>query len=94
MAREKIDEARRRVAQVNELLQASGPTDAKRPLSKRCEKIMAEPIDATADQAAAALRSELTRAMHDLDTLLNEDFRIVRLGVAGADKDRAEAPAT
>ena len=90
MAREKIDEARRRVAQVNELLQASGPTDTKRPLSKRCEKIMAEPLDATADQAAVSLRSELTRAMSELETLLNEDFRIVRASTAEHGEDQTE----
>jgi Fe-S-cluster containining protein len=93
MAREKIDEAQRRVARVNKLLQASGQTDPKRPLSKRCEKIMAEPLDATADQGAMSLRNELIRAMDELETLLTEDFRIVRFTPEESDNDRVENPA-
>lgn len=78
MAMEKIAEVQRRVAEVNAILHESGPTDAKRPLSKRCEKIMAEPLDASSDQVAVNLRSELTRAMRELDALLDQDFRPAR----------------
>ena len=84
MALEKIAEAQRRVAQVNELLRAAGTTDPKRPLSKRCEKVMAEPLDASADQGTVSLRSDLTRAMQELDALLDRDFRIVRSEPAAA----------
>ncbi len=89
----KITEAQQRVAQVNALLEKTGPTDPKRPLSKRCEKVMAEPVDGSDDNPAALLRGELTRALQELETLLNDDFRIVRTGTPERDKDRLESPA-
>ena len=76
-ALEKIHEVQRRVAQVNELLALAGGTNAKRPLAKRCEKIMAEPLDASSDQAAIAIRDTLTRAMQELDAVLDADFRLL-----------------
>ena len=76
MALEKIRESQRRVAQVNELLQQAGGTNAKRPLSKRCEKAMAEPLDPSSEQAAVDLRSRLTLAMQELDAFLDQEFRL------------------
>ena len=76
-ALEKIHEARRRVDELNELLQQSGGTNPKRPLSKRCEKILAEPLHSSSEPVAVELRSRLTLAMAELNTLLNEDFRLV-----------------
>jgi hypothetical protein len=77
MALEKIHEAQRRVGQMNELLQQAGRTNPRRPLSKRWEKAMSEPMDPSSDQESAALRARLTQAMHELNALLNADFRIV-----------------
>lgn len=76
MALTTILDARHRVEQINELLHQIGKTNLKRPLSKRCEKVMAEPPD-PASALAAALRHQLTQAMQQLNTLLNAEFRIV-----------------
>lgn len=93
MALEKIQEAQTKVAQVNSLLQDSGTTNPKRPLSKRYEKIMAEPLDPSADHDALHLRSELTRAMQALETILDQDFRLTP-AAADAAQLRSESPAT
>ena len=93
MALEKIHAARRRVEQLNELLQRAGRTNFKRPLSKRCEKAMAEPITPASDQAAAASRRRLTQAMQELNALLNDDFRIVPGVVSAAAETEAAEPA-
>ena len=77
-ALEKIRDVQRRVAEVEALLARAGRTDAKKPLSKRCEKILAEPLD---DSAAVALREHLARAMHELNAVLDADFRLVPLAV-------------
>ena len=89
LALEQIHEARRRVEQMNQLLQRAGRTNLKRPLSKRCEKALAEPLDPSSNQEAGALRSRLTQAMQELNALLNDDFRIVP-GVVSAEAE-AEA---
>ena len=83
----KIRDVQRRVAQVNELLARSGSTSAKRPLAKRCEKIMAEPLDASSDPAALALRDDLTRAMQELNAILDTDFRLISIGASGAEEE-------
>ena len=75
IALEKIHEAQRQVARVNELLGLAGKTDMKRPLSKRFNKVMAEPVDATKDPAAAELRGRLTLAMLVLNAMLDQEFR-------------------
>ena len=75
MAMEKIQEVHRRVGQMNGLLQRAGVTNPKRPLSKRYEKIMAEPPDPDADPESAELRSRITLAMQELDALLDQEFR-------------------
>ena len=92
LALEKIHEARRRVEQLNELLQRAGRTNLNRPLSKRCEKAMAEPLDPAA-QEAVTLRSQLTQAMQELNALLNDDFRIVPGVVSAAAESAAAEPA-
>ena len=81
MAMERIGEAHRRVAEVNEMLERAGGTNVKRPLSKRCEKVMAEPLS---DEAGMALQSRLTASMRELDALLDREFR---LHPAGADDE-------
>ena len=75
-ALEKIRDVQRRVAFVNGLLERAGGTDAGKPLSKRCEKVMAEPLDVSSDPATVELRAALTQAMRELDAMLDEDFRI------------------
>jgi len=76
MAMEKIQEAQRRVAEVEELLEKAGRTSSKRALFKRYEKIMAVPVDASSDPVTVELRSQLTRVMHELDVFLDEEFRV------------------
>jgi len=71
-----IHEARRRVDHVTELLQRAGKTDERRPLSKRFDKIMADLGANSHEPAAAALRDELALAMQELNTLLNDGFRL------------------
>ena len=76
MAQEKILEAQRRVAEVADLLERAGGASPKKPLSKRCEKVMAEPLDPSSDPAAVELRSQLTRATRELDAFLDAEFRL------------------
>lgn len=90
MALEKIREVQRRVAEMDELLQRAGGTNLKRPLSKRCEKAMAEPLVALTDPAAVNLRNRLTLAMQELNVILNEDFRIARSGAGETTATPAE----
>lgn len=75
-ALERIQDVQRRVAEITALLEKSGRTDPKKPLSKRYEKIMAEPLDATSDAQAIEFRRELTQAMSELDALLDAEFRV------------------
>lgn len=91
VALEKIREVKRRVAEVNALLARAGSTDAKRPLSKRCEKAMAEPLDPSSDQAALALRDTLTRAMQELNAVLDADFRLTPVGASETVEEPANA---
>jgi len=76
MALEKIREVQRRVTEMNELLQRAGGTNVKRPLSKRVEKVMAEPVSEFTDPATLELRNRLTHARQELSEMLNEHFRI------------------
>ena len=84
MALEKIREVQRRVAELDELLQHAGGTNLKRPLSKRFEKVLAEPPEAITDPSAAELRNRLTLAMQELNVILNQDFRITPSGAVEA----------
>jgi Fe-S-cluster containining protein len=92
MASEKIHTTQRRVEQINELLQQAGKTNLKHPLSKRCEKALAEPVDLVSNQEAAAFRRQLTQAMQELNALLNDDFRIVPGVVSAAAETEAPEP--
>jgi Fe-S-cluster containining protein len=75
-ALEKIQEATRRVAEVTALLEQAGGANPKRPLSKRCETALAVPLHHASDPITVELHRELTRAMRELDALLDADFRI------------------
>ena len=88
-ALERIRDVQRRVAEVNALLARAGSTNAKRPLSKRCEKIMAEPLDPSSDQTAITLRDMLTRAMQELNAVLDADFRLTPGGMSEATEEPA-----
>lgn len=74
-ALEKIHEALTRVSQVEQLFRLAGESNPNRPLIKRYDKIMEQPIDASHDPQAAVLRAELTRVMQELEELLKRDFR-------------------
>lgn len=77
MALEKIREVKRRVGEVSDLLgRADETTDPKKPLMKRCEKALAEPLDPAAGDEAGEFQRRLTLAMQELDTMLDEEFRI------------------
>ena len=91
MARKQIDHARQQVAEVNQLLHASGGTNLKRPLTKRFDKAMAEPLDASSEAAAVALRTQLVRAMQELNDLLDREFRVTPPGPAARSCDEAGA---
>jgi Fe-S-cluster containining protein len=91
-ALEKIRDVQRRVADLDALLQSAGGTNFKRPLSKRYEKAMAEPLAALTEPAAVSARHRLTRAMAELSQILNDDFRLVRTGAAEVDDQTLGAP--
>lgn len=84
LAFEKIKDAQQRVERLIHLLQVCGKTDPKRPLSKRYEKIMAEPFGAESDSTRAAVRRDLTREMQELKELLEQDFRLSPVVADGA----------
>ncbi|MEO7319834.1 MAG: YkgJ family cysteine cluster protein [Chthoniobacteraceae bacterium] len=75
-ALECIREAQRRVGELEELLEKAGKTDPKRALSKRYEKVTAEPVTALSDPEAVALRERLTGAMRELELMLDREFRV------------------
>ena len=58
------------------LLNLLGDADPKRPLSKRFEKVTAEPVDQTSDPGLVRLRNELAEAERKLNQMVDEDFRI------------------
>ncbi len=72
-ALEKISDVQARVALITSLLSQAGTTNEKRPLSKRVEKILAEPA---LDPIALELHQRLTSEMEALDTVLDADFRL------------------
>ncbi|MDZ4290129.1 MAG: YkgJ family cysteine cluster protein [Prosthecobacter sp.] len=76
---EAIHDVQRRVAHLETLMRQAGKTDPKRPLSKRCDKILADPLPAT-----QGLRVALADAMWELNDLLNRDFRLAPVGWPGA----------
>jgi uncharacterized protein len=69
-----IKRARRHVKLVRKLLEALGETDETLPLSRRCAKIIAQPIDLTAGKKQVELRAKLMRAIHDLSAELQKNF--------------------
>lgn len=84
-ALEAIRGVQQRVTHLEGLLQRAGRTDPKRPLAKRCDKILAEPLP-----AAPTLREELAVAMRELNDLLNRDFRLAPVVWPGASAGEEE----
>lgn len=74
-ALEKIRDAKSRAAALDALLRQAGPTDVTQPLSKRCDRVSAEPPD-PADPGAVALHALIAQAMGELDAILDADFRV------------------
>ena len=91
-ALEKIRDVQSRVAHLQTLLARAGPTNPKKPLAKRAEKILAEPLHAASDPAVLALRADLVRAMQELNAVLDADFRLIPLGAPEAE-DQSARPA-
>ena len=77
MALETIRKVKRRMGEVNDLLgQADETTDTTKPLMKRCDKVFAEPLDPSADYEEVELQKRLALAAQELETMLDEEFRI------------------
>lgn len=70
-----IHEVKRRLASVTELLEAAGATNAKRPLAKRCEQVLAVPLVPTSEPHTVDQRIRLAEAMKKLDEMLDREFR-------------------
>ncbi len=75
-ALEKILEVKRRVAEMERLLNLLGDSDSKRPLSKRFEKVTAEPVDKTSEPDLVRLRKDLAEAERKLNGMIDQDFRV------------------
>ena len=78
----KISEAKILVGEINALLLRLGATNLRQPLSKRCESVLSEFPDPPSDVATAEARSQLAAAMHALEVLLDQHFRIEPLDSA------------
>jgi len=74
-ALEKIHEALMCVSRVEQLFRLAGESNPNRPLIKRYDKIMEQPIDPSHDPETAMLRKEMTRAMEELEVILKKNFR-------------------
>lgn len=69
-----IRRTRKLVAGVQSLLEACGNSDAGKPLTKRYQKIMRQPIDLSAGDEAGDRRGELMLAVHALMETVHEHF--------------------
>ena len=74
-ALEKIQELHRKVDCFQQLIDQSGGANSKKPINKQYEKIIAEPLDTSADPKLLRTRAELTQTFHDLNEFLNQHFR-------------------
>ena len=73
---EKIRDVQQRVRRIETWLQQAGATDEKRPLAKRFEKALAEPLHSHSGEKTVTLHRELTREMAELDAILDANFRV------------------
>jgi Fe-S-cluster containining protein len=69
-----IEQARRRVKRVRDLLERIDHTDKSLPLSRCCAQTIAQPIDLTASEEQIEHRAELMLAIHELTRVLQRDF--------------------
>jgi hypothetical protein len=83
MALANIHEVKRRVLHLNELLKLEGAANVKQPLSKRCEKVLGEPLVASSDRETVENRNRFTQAMQELYAMLDQDFRPEPKGASG-----------
>ena len=75
-AAETIQEVKRRATEMERLLNLLGDADSKRPISKRFEKVTAEPLDETSEPELVRLRRELVEADRNLFQMVDEEFRV------------------
>jgi Fe-S-cluster containining protein len=73
-ALKKITEAKRRAAEVLDLVRQLGNTDESLPLNQRYSAVIAEPIDMSADEVEIERRGELMMAVSRLVDTLERDF--------------------
>lgn len=85
-----IEGVKRRVAAIELLLEQSGKTDPKRPLSKRYERICADPVDASWEPEAIRRREQLSARMAELEAILDREFRVDPPVATGTDLLSAE----
>jgi uncharacterized protein len=73
-ALKRIAEAKQLVEKVRRLLHRLGDEDEQLALTKRYSRMMAKPIDLSADEDAGEARGELMLAVNDLMHVLQRDF--------------------
>lgn len=69
-----IRRAQKLARKVSGLLEQAGNLDRQRPLTKRYQAVMRQPIDLSAGDEAGDLRGELMLTVHELMDLLHERF--------------------
>jgi len=74
VALKSIAEARQLVKLTLDLLRKLGQVDEHLPLSRRCAKVVAEPLDLAGDETSINLRRRLVRAIQKLTEALRTDF--------------------
>lgn len=72
----RIREARQRVEKVNSFLQQAGELRVHKPLSKRCENVISEPLGPGSTEETSALRTSLALAAQELEIFLDHEFRL------------------
>lgn len=69
-----IRQAQRLARKVAALLERCGDCETHRPLTKRYQAVMRQPIDLSAGDEAGDVRGELMLAVHELMGVLQENF--------------------
>jgi Fe-S-cluster containining protein len=73
-ALKRIADAKKLVEKVRGLLRRLGDKDEQLALTKRYSRVMAQPIDLSADEDSGEARGELMLAVNDLMRVLQRDF--------------------
>ena len=71
-----IQKALKQVETIDHLFSELGDSNKKRPYLKRLEKVQAKPVHRSTDPETAALRSELETASNELESMLDQNFRV------------------